>query len=73
MGARSMKKRLWVKSIYPKIVIGFLLAIVPVYAAALYMNESGSESVEQEITQSLNARTNFLSAHWSRNCGQPCC
>ncbi|WP_230875845.1 MULTISPECIES: sensor histidine kinase [Paenibacillus] len=60
VGARSMKKRLWVKSIYPKIVIGFLLAIVPVYAAALYMNESGSESVEQEITQSLNARTNFF-------------
>lgn len=53
-------KLLWHKSIYPKIVAGFLLAIVPVYAAALYMNESGLRSVEQEITHSLNAKTHFF-------------
>ncbi|MHA2855086.1 sensor histidine kinase [Paenibacillus sp. HGF5] len=57
---RQAMKLLWFKSIYPKIVAGFLLAIMPVYAAALYMNESGLASVEQEITQSLNARTNFF-------------
>lgn len=47
-------------TIFPKLVLGFLLAIVPMYVAGLFMNEWGSQSVKKEISQSLHSRSNFF-------------
>jgi len=52
--------RLRSMNMYPRLVLGFLLVITPMYAAGLYMNEQGARSVRHEISQSLKARTYFF-------------
>ncbi|MBW7452998.1 histidine kinase [Paenibacillus sepulcri] len=52
--------RIIMSSIFAKLVGGFLLAIVPMYIAGIFMNELGSQSVKHEISQSLSARSNFF-------------
>ena len=47
-------------TIYSKLVVGFLLAVVPMYAAGLSISESGMESVRREILQSIATRTQFF-------------
>lgn len=51
--------RLWNNSIYPKLVTGFLLAIIPVYIVAMILNESGANHVREKNTQSIQARMTF--------------
>ncbi|NMO97707.1 sensor histidine kinase [Paenibacillus lemnae] len=47
-------------SIFVKLVLGFLLAVVPMYGAAIYLNESASDSVRHDLTQSLHARSRLF-------------
>jgi two-component system sensor histidine kinase YesM len=51
--------RIWNNSIYPKLVTGFLLAIIPVYIVAMSLNQSGANHVREKNTQSFNARMTF--------------
>lgn len=53
-------KRPGFPAIYSRLVLGFLCAIVPMYVAAMLMNDAASRSLKQEITQSLSARTHFF-------------
>jgi len=46
-------------SIFPKLVITFMLVLVPLYGMSLSMNESGSKSVKDEITKSMQAQVHF--------------
>lgn len=46
-------------SIFTKLVTMFLLVIVPLYIAALTVNELGSSNVRTEISESLAAQTHF--------------
>ncbi|MDF2927440.1 MAG: histidine kinase [Paenibacillaceae bacterium] len=44
-------------TIYPKLLTGFLLVIIPILILSLVMNESGSKSVNREIIQSADSTT----------------
>ncbi|MBO9607682.1 MAG: histidine kinase [Paenibacillaceae bacterium] len=44
-------------SIFPKLVVAFLLVIIPLYGIGLVMNRLGESSVQDEWVNSLNART----------------
>ncbi|MBB3114498.1 two-component system sensor histidine kinase YesM [Paenibacillus phyllosphaerae] len=45
--------------IIPKLVLTFLLVLIPLYAIGLLMNESGSRNIKQEIASSLSSRSNL--------------
>lgn len=51
--------RLWRQlrelSIYPKLVVSFLLVVLPILFISLAMNESGAKSVNKQITNSTSA------------------
>ncbi|OPH56878.1 hypothetical protein BC351_26020 [Paenibacillus ferrarius] len=46
-------------SIFPKIIIAFLLIILPIYVLSLVMNISGEASVREEISMSMKSRVHF--------------
>jgi len=46
-------------SIYPKLVVTFLLVLIPLFALSLQLNESSADSVRNEITKSMQARVHF--------------
>ncbi|MBP1993772.1 sensor histidine kinase [Paenibacillus eucommiae] len=46
-------------SVYPKIVIAFLMVVMPLYMLGFAMNKSGSSRVGAEIQQSLESRVHF--------------
>ncbi|MBB6730179.1 sensor histidine kinase [Cohnella zeiphila] len=46
-------------SIYPKLVLTFLLVLSPMYIIGWRMNSEGSKTVEKEITDSLQSRTSM--------------
>lgn len=46
-------------SIYPKLVVTFLLVLIPIYALSLQLNESSADNVRSEITKSMQARVHF--------------
>ncbi|MBW7454741.1 sensor histidine kinase [Paenibacillus sepulcri] len=46
-------------SIYPKLVLTFLVILSPMYLISWRMNDAGSGTVEKEITQSLLSRTSL--------------
>lgn len=46
-------------SIFPKLVLTFLVALTPLYIIGWRMNVSGSDNVRKEITDSLNSRTSL--------------
>jgi two-component system, sensor histidine kinase YesM len=46
-------------SIYPKLVISFLLVIVPIYVVSLMMNQSGKNIVENQLSEALQAKVHF--------------
>jgi len=46
-------------SIYPKLVLAFLIVLSPMYLISWRMNDAGSSTVEKEITQSLLSRTSL--------------
>ncbi|KIL40730.1 hypothetical protein SD70_11695 [Gordoniibacillus kamchatkensis] len=56
-----MRKRLDLKalSIYPKLVISFLLVIVPIYGVSLMMNQSGKQFVEDKLSEALQSQIHF--------------
>ncbi|MFD0710462.1 sensor histidine kinase [Paenibacillus sp. GCM10027626] len=46
-------------SIYPKLVVTFLLVLIPIYALSLQLNESSADNVRSEITKSMRERVHF--------------
>ncbi len=46
-------------SIFPKLVVAFLLVIAPLYALGLSMNKLGESSVREELSNSLQSRAEF--------------
>jgi two-component system sensor histidine kinase YesM len=46
-------------SIYPKLVISFLLVIVPIYVVSLMMNQSGKNIVENQLSEALQVQVHF--------------
>ncbi|WP_187274339.1 hypothetical protein [Paenibacillus sp. N3.4] len=46
-------------SIFPKIIVAFLMIIVPIYVLSLVMNISGEASVREEISMSMKSRVHF--------------
>jgi len=46
-------------SVYPKIVLVFLMVAMPLYILGFAMNQSGSNKVKAEIQQSLESRVHF--------------
>lgn len=49
----------WWFSIFTKLLVMFILVILPVYAIAIQMNESGSQLVSKEISNSLQSQIHF--------------
>ncbi|WP_214626781.1 sensor histidine kinase [Paenibacillus agaridevorans] len=46
-------------TIYPKLVLSFLLVIVPIYISSLMMNRSGQDIVQTQISDSMASRVHF--------------
>jgi two-component system sensor histidine kinase YesM len=46
-------------SLYGKLIVSFLILVVPLYGISLRMNESGSASVRKEIADSASTRVHF--------------
>jgi Putative regulator of cell autolysis len=46
-------------TIYPKLVMSFLLVIVPIYILSFQMNYSGQSLVEKQLTTGLQAQVHF--------------
>jgi two-component system sensor histidine kinase YesM len=45
--------------IFPKLVLTFLITILPLYFISLQMNQTGAQSVKQEILNSMGTRVHF--------------
>ncbi|MBP3966002.1 sensor histidine kinase [Paenibacillus lignilyticus] len=45
--------------IFGKLVIAFMLVIIPMYTISLYLNQWGAASVRDEITKSMKGRVHF--------------
>ncbi|GBF74695.1 sensor histidine kinase [Paenibacillus sp. 598K] len=54
-----MFSRLKALTIYPKLVLSFLLIILPIYITSLMMNQSGQDYVKDQIAESLSSRIHF--------------
>ncbi|MFK7692198.1 sensor histidine kinase [Paenibacillus sp. HJGM_3] len=57
-------RKLWKRvrprgSLYGKLIVSFLMLVVPLYGISLRMNESGSASVRNEIANSTSTRVQF--------------
>ncbi len=46
-------------TIYPKLTVTFLVAIVPLFAVSMQMNRMGAESVREEILSSMDSRVSY--------------
>lgn len=55
----NLLKRVSSISIFPKLVITFIVVLTPLYVIGWRMNESGSSNVRKEITDSLVSRTSL--------------
>ncbi|MEK0314885.1 sensor histidine kinase [Cohnella sp. 56] len=53
------RKRQWKMTIFPKLIIAFLLVVAPIYGIGLGMNQLGEKSVREELSKSLNSRVDF--------------
>lgn len=54
-----MKLSLKALTIYPKLVLSFLLMMIPIYVSSLLMNQSGQEVVQKQISESMASRVHF--------------
>lgn len=48
-------------TIFPKLVVGFLLMVAPLFGLGLVMNKQGETSVSEELSNSLASRVQFYS------------
>ncbi|WP_188988091.1 sensor histidine kinase [Paenibacillus nasutitermitis] len=46
-------------NILSKLVVSFLLVVIPIYGISLYMNQSAEESLRSELSQSVVSRLHF--------------
>ncbi|MCM3629147.1 histidine kinase [Paenibacillus glycanilyticus] len=46
-------------TIFPKLIIAFLLVVAPIYGIGLWMNQLGEKSVREELSKSLQSRVDF--------------
>lgn len=54
-----LKKNTWQISIFFKLVIIFLVVIIPLYTISLLINERGSSSISREISSSVMSKVHF--------------
>ncbi|MFC5402754.1 sensor histidine kinase [Cohnella soli] len=54
-----LRRKLLSLSIFPKLVLTFLLVLIPLNALSLFMNLSGSNSVREEISKLMTSRVHF--------------
>lgn len=54
-----MKLLVKLSSLYPKLVLSFLLLVIPIFLTSLIMNRSGQNTVKQQITDSMASRVHF--------------
>lgn len=55
----SFRRHLPAFSIYPKLVLCFLLVIVPIYAISFMMNQSSKQLVEKQLSQAVQSQVHF--------------
>ncbi|NBD24992.1 sensor histidine kinase [Paenibacillus glycinis] len=53
------RKQQWRMTIFPKLIVAFLLVVAPIYGIGLMMNQLGEKSVSEELSKSLNSRVDF--------------
>lgn len=49
-------------TIYPKLIITFLVVLIPLFSLSLVMNEYGSSNVRTEITNSMQSKVHFYNS-----------
>ena len=49
-------------TIYPKLVLTFLLVLIPLFLLSLIMNQYGSANVKTEITNSMQSKVHFYNS-----------
>ena len=59
MKLAKVSRKNWFFSIYVKLVLAFLIVIVPLYALTLKINENGKASVRSEISKSAMSNVHF--------------
>ncbi|SDW04956.1 sensor histidine kinase [Paenibacillus sp. CF384] len=55
----SSRKLQWRMTIFPKLIIAFLLVVAPIYGIGLGMNQLGETSVREELSKSLKSKVDF--------------
>lgn len=53
------RPRQWRLTIFPKLIIAFLVVIAPIYVIGLQMNRLGESSVREELSKSLKSKVDF--------------
>ncbi|SFT05604.1 sensor histidine kinase [Paenibacillus sp. BC26] len=56
---KIFRKPQWKMTIFPKLIIAFLLVVVPIYGIGLGMNQLGEKSVREELSKSLKSKVDF--------------
>ncbi|WP_308638251.1 sensor histidine kinase [Paenibacillus silvisoli] len=56
---KILRKRQWRMTIFPKLIIAFLLVVAPIYGIGLGMNQLGEKSVREELSKSLKSKVDF--------------
>lgn len=56
---KFFRKRQRRMTIFPKLIIAFLLVVAPIYGIGLGMNQLGEKSVREELSKSLKSRVDF--------------
>ncbi|WP_372633153.1 sensor histidine kinase [Cohnella sp.] len=56
---RLQRPRTWKLTIFPKLILAFLLVIAPMYGIGLEMNMLGESSIREELSNSLKSRVDF--------------
>ncbi|MBM7567257.1 sensor histidine kinase [Paenibacillus sacheonensis] len=54
-----IKDAKWMYTIFPKLVVAFLLLVTPLYGIGLIINKQGETSVRSEVSDSLQSRVKF--------------
>jgi two-component system sensor histidine kinase YesM len=58
-GGNRLGLRTKLSSIYPKLIVAFLIVIAPIYMISLKMNEYGEQAVRREVENSMQSRVHF--------------
>lgn len=57
---QRLKEWNWLYTIFPKLVLAFLLLVTPLYGLGLLINKQGEKSIRDEVANSLRSRVKFF-------------